>query len=1205
MFESLGRECVLSPTGGIINLVWGSLHRSPFASEARKASTMNDFVILGEALDIADPVARRKYLDQACGDDTALRARVEEMLASEGLKSICDAVPESREDVTGHDDPLIGQSIGGVKLVRVISEGGMGRVYEGRQENPRRTVAVKLVKPGVATEKLLRRFEFEAQVLARLSHPGVAQIFAAGTHGEGQAAQPYFVMEYISGAKPLTQYAEDLKLSTHDRLTLFRKVCDAVAYGHQKGVIHRDLKPGNILVNASGEPKVIDFGIAKTTDSDMALTTLQTDVGRLIGTYQYMSPEQFDADPHAIDVRSDVYALGVILYELLTGQPPYDLKRCLVPEIGSIIRQQDPTPIATVNKTLRRDIGVIAGKCLEKDKIRRYGSASELASDVGRYLSGEPIAAVAPSLWDGVVRLARRHKAAAAAVFGVAVSLVLTVAAVSLFYIRAEHARKEADEQRCLATVAREAEAEQRRSAEQSTAVAQAEGYLAKRRLYVASLYKLMMALATPQRLQCKKAYEEARDAYLDVKEGTGALPCELQVLGTELDGSVSVITGHRGAVVAVAYSPEGSRVVTASDDAVARIWGVSTGDLLVTMRDSDAPVLCVAFSPDGRLVATGAGDSIVRLFDAETGDVIRRIKVHGAPVSAIAFSHDGSCLATGSLDAQARIVDVETGDLLGTLNGHTARINSVCFSPDGRRLATASDDATARVWDGGASGPHAEVAPLVVLDGHVLDVTSVCFSPDGKRIATGGTDATVRLWDAETFAAVAVMRGHERRVTAVAFSPDGRRIATGSFDTTARLWDANTYESLAILKGHDNLVIALAYSPDGRQLATGSRDATARIWSVASPNPLAVLSGHRARLNAICFSPGGRRVATASDDGTAQLWDAATAEPIAIFKGHAGDVTSASFHPDGRLVATGSADSTVRLWDAETSATRAVLKGDGSRVTSVAFSRDGSQLVAGSFDGNVRLWSVKTGKELRVFPGHGASVNSVCFSPDGMWVATASEDGTASLRNAVTGQEIIEFRNHEGPVNAICFSPDGSLVATASDDGTARLWNAANGNSHMTLAGHRGDVTSVQFSSDGRRVATGSIDASTCLWNSETGELLVELDGQSGNRGMVSAVAFGPNGDRVATAYWGGTARLWGLGNAVAHANRHDSAERRRRLSPIVGGWFAGDGKDVKSWLAEAVGFLSADDWHEASNMVLERSSREPAPAAVERNSE
>jgi len=387
----------------------------------------NERAISEAAIQIPDPTERARYVEQACRGDESLRVKVEELLRLAAEKTtdllppeVGSPVPKPGSPGNGSSrssrssDPLIGQSIGGVKLVRLINEGGMGRVYEGRQDNPRRTVAVKLVKPGVATEKLLRRFEFEAQVLARLRHPGIAEIFYAGTFGEGNLSQPYFVMEYIAGAKPLTQYVTDLKLSTHGRLELFRKVCDAVAHGHLNGVIHRDLKPGNILVDMSGQPKVIDFGVAKTTDSDMALTTLQTDVGALIGTYQYMSPEQFDADPHAIDVRSDVYALGVVLYELLAGQPPYDLRRKLVHEIGSIVRQQDPTPLTNVNKTLQRDVGVIAGKCLEKDRNRRYTSAGEVAADVGRYLAGEPIAAVAPSFWDALLRVARRYKAAAA-----------------------------------------------------------------------------------------------------------------------------------------------------------------------------------------------------------------------------------------------------------------------------------------------------------------------------------------------------------------------------------------------------------------------------------------------------------------------------------------------------------------------------------------------------------------------------------------------------------------------------------------------------------------------------------------------------------------------------------------------------------------------------------------------------------------------
>jgi len=508
---------------------------------------MTEDEILAAALRITDPAERSLFIERSCGGDAALAARIATLLMAAadeatGLMEPAAEGPAGRASSKrpAFTDPLIGQSIGGVKLVRMISEGGMGRVYEGRQENPRRTVAVKLVKPGVASEKLLRRFEFEAQVLARLRHPGIAQIHAAGTFGEGAGAQPYFVMEYIAGAKPLTQYAADLKLSTHDRLALFRKVCDAVAHGHQNGVIHRDLKPSNILVDSTGQPKVIDFGVAKTTDSDMALTTLQTDVGQLIGTYQYMSPEQFEADPHGIDIRSDVYALGVVLYELLAGQPPYDLKRKLPHEISSIVRQHDPTPVTTVNKTLRRDVGVIAGKCLEKDRNRRYSSASELAGDIGRYLSGDPITAVAPSFWDGVVRLARRHKVAATAVAGVAASLVAAVVGISVFAVRAEQAKREADVQREEATAqrdaaeqARVAEAEQRGLAEQQKVVAEENEKIARTQALLALETIQFVLKDVDGKLRQLPRTSDVRLAVLDT------LSTKMSELDTKLTGGV------------------------------------------------------------------------------------------------------------------------------------------------------------------------------------------------------------------------------------------------------------------------------------------------------------------------------------------------------------------------------------------------------------------------------------------------------------------------------------------------------------------------------------------------------------------------------------------------------------------------------------------------------------------------------------------
>jgi len=343
---------------------------------------------------------------------------------------------------------LIGTQIADVTIVRLIAEGGMGRVYEGRQDKPGRAVAVKIIKPGLVSQRLLKRFAYEAEMLGRLRHPGIAQIYSVGTHDTGGMTLPYFVMEYIPDAKTLIQFANDNRLSTHERLELFRKVCDAVAHGHQKGVIHRDLKPGNIVVDASGQPKVIDFGVACTTDGDVTLTSMHTDVGALIGTLQYMSPEQFDADPNDLDVRLDVYSLGVVLYELLTGKPPYDVRQRAIHEIARVVREDDPTPISSLNKSLRRDVAIIAGKCLEKNRQRRYSSAAELGGDVARYLAGDAITAAPPSFLDAVARLARRHRAAATTVAGIAASLVAAVIGISLFAIRAERARQEAVAQR-------------------------------------------------------------------------------------------------------------------------------------------------------------------------------------------------------------------------------------------------------------------------------------------------------------------------------------------------------------------------------------------------------------------------------------------------------------------------------------------------------------------------------------------------------------------------------------------------------------------------------------------------------------------------------------------------------------------------------------------------------------------------------------
>jgi serine/threonine protein kinase len=341
--------------------------------------------------------------------------------------------------------------IGRYKILGIIGTGGMGHVYEAMQEAPRRRVALKVIKGGAASEMALRRFEFETQILAKLHHPNIAQIYEAGTWKSPEGEVPFFAMEYIPGRRGLIEYAQKRDLSIRDRLELFTKVCQAVHHGHQKGVIHRDLKPDNILVDTNGEPKIIDFGVARATDADLAVTTMQTTMGQLIGTLQYMSPEQCDADPDRIDTRSDVYALGVILFQLLSGKLPYDLRRQAIHEAVRVIKEQRPDSMATLSGTLKGDVDTIAMKALEKDRNRRYQSAAELANDIGHFLNSEPIEARPLSLAYQMRLFTKKYKRTCVAMIALTLSIILGIMGTTWGMIEAERQKEIAITQRDLA----------------------------------------------------------------------------------------------------------------------------------------------------------------------------------------------------------------------------------------------------------------------------------------------------------------------------------------------------------------------------------------------------------------------------------------------------------------------------------------------------------------------------------------------------------------------------------------------------------------------------------------------------------------------------------------------------------------------------------------------------------------------------------
>ncbi len=379
---------------------------------------------------------RAAFIDQECGEDEALREQLESLLADDEQAS---KLLPTREPLTSQSDlKPRPERIGAYRIIRAIGEGGMGVVYEAEQEAPRRIVALKVIRAGVASPNLLRRFEHEAQILGKLDHPGIAQIYEAGTADTGAGPQPFFAMELVRG-QPLTDYADDKKLATRQRLELFARVAEAVQHAHQKGVIHRDLKPGNILVTDDGQVKILDFGVARATDADIQTSTMQTDIGQLIGTVPYMSPEQAAGDPDELDTRSDVYALGVIAYQLIAGRLPYDLEEKMIHEAVRVIREDDPTPLSAINRVFRGDIEIIIGKALQKDKDRRYQSASDFASDIHRYLTDEPIVARPPSTWYQLSKFAKRNKALVSGVAAVlAVSVIGSVVSVTFALGEAE-----------------------------------------------------------------------------------------------------------------------------------------------------------------------------------------------------------------------------------------------------------------------------------------------------------------------------------------------------------------------------------------------------------------------------------------------------------------------------------------------------------------------------------------------------------------------------------------------------------------------------------------------------------------------------------------------------------------------------------------------------------------------------------------------
>ena len=650
-------------------------------------------------------------------------------------------------------------------------------------------------------------------------------------------------------------------------------------------------------------------------------------------------------------------------------------------------------------------------------------------------------------------------------------------------------------------------------------------------------------------------------------------------------------LAGHQDAVNAIAFSPDGARVVTASDDGTARIWSVADPGESIALTGHAMRVYSAAFSPDGARVVTASEDHTARLWDAATGAAIGPpLAMHGGTVAAAVYSGDGARIVTASWDGTARIWDARTGGDLGELPCHAGKVLSASFSPDGKAILTVSEDGDAQIWDAASrqllrtlSQAHESVnaaafspdGALVVaaaddgvarlwdahsgdlahaLVGHSGRILAAAFSPDGGKVVTAAADDSARIWNVATGALEHTLLGHQGPVYAVAFSPDGRRVATAGEDRTARLWDAASGTASAVLGGHAGAVLALAFSPGGSELATASRDRTARLWSVETAAFVAALPGNGGAVVGATYSNDGSQVATATAEGAAQIWNARDGAPLARLGDPGAGVNSVAFSPDGARVVTASARHAAEIWNARTGEAIAALEsqGGGAGATRTAsFSPDDRYVVTVPSAGPPRLWDARSGAELGALTGHDGAVATAVFSRDAKLILTASADATARLWDVQSRQTLVVLAGHAAALKSAAFSPDATRVVTASLDKTARLWDARTGRPVATPLQHGNVVESAAFSADGKRVVTVSLDHTAAIWDAETAARIARIEGQ-GNATLWSA-AFSPDGARIVTASDDRTAAIWdaATGERIATLQGHRGAVSSAAFSP------------------------------------------------------